>query len=111
MNTDTKRFLQYQGIWLAISLGISFAISLLIPFPISMVAIIGIYLAIGYLMRRRQMRMMGMQGSGSSGGPFFFGGSSIFGNQKAVQYYCMNCGTKHNERACPNCGSTMKRIG
>jgi Zn finger protein HypA/HybF involved in hydrogenase expression len=30
---------------------------------------------------------------------------------KPVNYYCMNCGTKHNDRECPKCGSKMKRIG
>jgi hypothetical protein len=109
MDTDTKRFLQSQGMWILISLGISFAISILIPFPLSIVVIIGIYLAIGYLIRRRQMRMMGM--STGSFGSFFGNGGSMFGNQRAVQYYCMSCGTKHNERSCPNCGSNMKRIG
>jgi predicted RNA-binding Zn-ribbon protein involved in translation (DUF1610 family) len=107
MDTDTKRFLKYQGIWLIISLGISFAISFLLPFPISLVAIIGLYVIISYYVRRRQMRMMGMLGNG--GGPSF--GGSIFGNQKAVQFYCMSCGTKHNERACPNCGSNMTKVG
>lgn len=108
MDADTKRFLQNQGMWIVISLGISFAISFLVPFPISIVAIIGIYLAIGYFIRRRQMRMMSM--SADSYGSFF-GSGSMFGNRKAVQYYCMVCGTRHNGRSCPNCGSNMKRVG
>jgi hypothetical protein len=28
-----------------------------------------------------------------------------------VKYYCMSCGTKHKEAACPKCGSKMKRVG
>jgi DNA-directed RNA polymerase subunit RPC12/RpoP len=34
----------------------------------------------------------------------------MFGSS-SVNYYCMSCGTKHNEVACPKCGSKMKRIG
>jgi rubrerythrin len=39
---------------------------------------------------------------------------SMFGNpfaQKGIDYYCINCGTKHNKVACPNCGSKMKKAG
>jgi len=107
MDADTKRFLQSQIMWLGISLAISFTISLLLPFPISLVAMIGIFITLNYFIRRRQMRMMGMGGVGS-----FFGGGSMFGGgQRIVEYYCLNCGAKHNERACPNCGSSMKRVG
>jgi DNA-directed RNA polymerase subunit RPC12/RpoP len=28
-----------------------------------------------------------------------------------LNYYCMNCGLKHNRAACPKCGSKMKRVG
>jgi hypothetical protein len=39
--------------------------------------------------------------------------SFTFGNyqQGSVKYYCMNCGKEHNEIACPNCGSKIKRVG
>ena len=41
-----------------------------------------------------------------------FGGS---GNQSSsnnsLNYYCMNCGTRHIQSACPKCGSKMKRVG
>jgi rubrerythrin len=41
----------------------------------------------------------------------FFGTSSSFGNRSIINYYCMNCGTKHNDAACPNCGSKLKKAG
>ena len=27
-----------------------------------------------------------------------------------IRYYCMSCGTKHNQSACPKCGSKMRRV-
>jgi len=40
-------------------------------------------------------------------------GSSMFGysSGSSLNYYCMSCGTKHNQAACPKCGSKMKRVG
>jgi rubrerythrin len=53
-------------------------------------------------MRKRMMRKMG--------GGMFGSMSSMFG-ENSLKYYCMSCGTKHREAACPKCGSKMKRIG
>jgi DNA-directed RNA polymerase subunit RPC12/RpoP len=38
-----------------------------------------------------------------------FGSSN--NTNKSLNYYCMACGTIHNEIACPKCGSKMKRVG
>jgi len=51
-------------------------------------------------MRKRALKKMGLSGSSMFGGY----GSSL-------SYYCMSCGTKHNQAACPRCGSKMKRVG
>jgi len=56
-------------------------------------------------MRKRMMRRMGMGSVFSS-----MSASSMFGDS-SVKYYCMSCGTKHKEAACPKCGSKMKRVG
>ena len=63
MNADTKNFLQNQMIWIAISIAISLTLSFLLPFPLSLVAIIGVFIAMSYYIRRRQMRRMGMMGA------------------------------------------------
>lgn len=99
----SKRFLQFQLIWVGISLAISVGISLIVPFPFSIVVIIAVFLFINYYIRKRQLRQMGL----GTGGGF----SSIFGQQRGVSYYCMNCGTRHNQKSCPNCGSKLKRVG
>jgi ribosomal protein L37AE/L43A len=55
-------------------------------------------------MRSRMTRRMGIEGGGTG----MFG--SMFGDN-SLNYYCMSCGTKHKEAACPKCGSKMKRVG
>lgn len=99
---DNKQFFGQVMLWLLISLGISLAISMIVPFPFSLIVIIAVFILLNFYMRNRMMKRMGM----GSGGMF---GSSMFGS--SINYYCMNCGTKHNEASCPKCGSKMKRVG
>jgi hypothetical protein len=102
---NNKQFLMNQLMWIGISIGISLAISMLVPFPFSLVAIIGIFILLNFYMRKRMMRRMGVGGAGMFGSM-----SSMFGDN-SLNYYCMSCGTKHREAACPKCGSKMKRVG
>ena len=32
-------------------------------------------------------------------------------DRSLVKYYCLSCGTKHKQTACPKCGSKIKRVG
>ena len=107
MNPDTKNFLQNQMIWIAISVAISLTLSFILPFPLSIVAIIGVFIAMNYYIRRRQMRRMGMTGSNTGGGGFgsLFGGSGGGG----INYVCIACGQRFKGGSCPRCGSKMKR--
>jgi 4-hydroxybenzoate polyprenyltransferase len=108
MNADTKRFLQSQMIWIAISLAISLALSFILPFPFSLVAIIGVFIAMNYYIRRWQMRRMGMMSNSNTGGGGFgslFGGSGEGG----INYACLACGQRFKGGSCPRCGSKMKR--
>jgi 4-hydroxybenzoate polyprenyltransferase len=107
MNADTKRFLQSQMIWIAISLAISLALSFILPFPFSLVAIIGVFLTMNYYIRRWQMRRMGMMSGGTGGGGFgsLFGG----GGGGGINYVCIACGQRFKSGSCPRCGSKMKR--
>jgi apolipoprotein N-acyltransferase len=99
MNPDTKRFFATQMMWIGVSLGISFALSMILPFPVSVIAMIGLFVFMSYVIRKRQMRKMGLTGSGFS----------AFGLSKGMSYHCMNCGTKHNQASCPRCGSKLKK--
>ena len=92
-------------IWIGISIGISLTISMLVPFPFSLVAIIGIFILLNFYMRKRMMSRIGGRGIG------MFGSMSSMFEDNSLNYYCMGCGTKHKEAACPKCGSKMKRVG
>ena len=106
MSYNNKQFLITQMIWIGISIGISLTISMLVPFPFSLVAIIGIFILLNFYMRKRMMSRMG----GGRGIGMFGSMSSMF-EDNSLNYYCMACGTKHRESACPKCGSKMKRVG
>jgi 4-hydroxybenzoate polyprenyltransferase len=106
MNSDTKRFLQTQMIWIAISIAISLTLSFLLPFPLSLVTIIGVFLAMNYYIRRWQMRRMGMMGGSTSSGGF---GSLFGGGGGGVSYVCIACGQRFKGGTCPRCGSKMKK--
>jgi type III secretory pathway component EscV len=99
-----KRFLKVQLMWIAISIAISLALAFILPFPFDIIAIIAVFLSINYFIRQRQMRKMGLNAWS------FFGSAQDSGKQ-VVNYYCINCGTKHNQAACPNCGSKLKKAG
>jgi hypothetical protein len=100
-----NQFLKNNILMIAISLAISITISFFLPFYLSLPIIIVIFILINFYMRNRMMRKMGGGGSGMFGSfSSAFGGSS-------VNYYCMNCGTKHKEASCPRCGSKMERVG
>jgi hypothetical protein len=92
--------------WIGIYFGISLALSSVLRFPLSMIAFIGVFLVIQFArayVRYRKSGGMKLRG-------LFNPSSSTFG-LKPIKYYCMNCGTSHNQRDCPNCGSRMKRVG
>ncbi len=93
-------------IWIAISIAISLTLSFLLPFPLSLVTIIGVFLAMNYYIRRWQMRRMGMMGGSTSSGGF---GSMFGGGGGGVSYVCIACGQRFKGGTCPRCGSKMKK--
>lgn len=108
MDGNTKRFIVSQMMWLGVYFAISIAISIGaqmagLPWTVSFGILIAVIIGLSMYRRRRYMRRIGM-GQGS-----FFGGGPE--SQKTVEYYCMNCGTKHDKAACPNCGSKLKKAG
>lgn len=108
-NNSNKQFALNQLIWIGISIGVSFAISRLLPFPISLVAIVGVFLVLGYFMRSNTMRKIGMRSRDRSG---IFGSiNHSASGDRTLKYYCLSCGTQHNQVECPKCGSKMKRVG
>lgn len=100
-----------QLLWIGIYFGIAIVVGIFLDFPISLIVIIAIIIPLS-LYRRRQImkRMGGQQGTGSFfGGIRGGGGGGMFGSKGGLSYYCISCGTKHNQAECPKCGSRMKR--
>ena len=106
-SNNNKQFAFNQLIWIVISIGISLAISRLLPFPISIVAIVGVFMALGYYMRKRTTGKMGFRG-GLTG---MSSSKSRAPGNNSLKYYCMICGTEHKQIECPKCGSKLKRVG
>lgn len=109
MDDSTKKFMLSQLMWIGIYFGISIAITMAasaarLPWEVSIVLVIAVIFGIAFWRRRSMMSRMGQ------GGGAFFGGGNPFGS-RGIDYYCMNCGTKHNKAACPNCGSKLKKAG
>jgi hypothetical protein len=92
--------------WIGVYFGIAFVISRFVPFPYSLIGIMIAIMALGFYRRRRYFGRTGRAGSSASS---YFG--SMFRPQSSVNYYCINCGTKHNQASCPNCGSKLKKAG
>jgi hypothetical protein len=106
VDNSKRRFLIETLMWIGIYFGIAFIISRLLPFPYSLIAIIIAVMGLGFYRRRRYFQRTGQAGSPGSS---YLG--SMFGSQKNVNYYCLNCGTKHDQTSCPNCGSKLKKAG
>lgn len=105
MDAGAKRFLFQQVLWLGIYFAISIVITMFIDFPYSLLVLLPIIFGMAYYRRYRFMKQVGQRGS-LFGNPF--GQKGVGGG---VDYYCINCGTKHNKVSCPNCGSKMKKAG
>lgn len=91
-------------------MGVGIILALLLPFPFDLISIAGLFVLMTYLRGRNEMKRFG--GMGRIKNMFGSFSSSRSGNQNGqLKYYCMNCGKEHNEIACPNCGSKMKKVG
>ncbi|HJU34504.1 MAG TPA: hypothetical protein VJ695_05225 [Nitrososphaera sp.] len=104
MDGNTKRFTIETLMWIGIYFGMAFIISRLLPFPYSLIVIVFAVIGLGFYRRRRYFQRTGQATSSTSS---YLG--KMFGPQKGINYYCMNCGTKHNQTSCPNCGSKVKK--
>ena len=104
MDNNTKRFMFETLMWIGIYFGIAFLVSRLFTFPYSLIIIVLAVIGLGVYRRRRYFRKAGQ---GTSSGSSYLG--NLFGAQRSINYYCMNCGTKHDQTSCPNCGSRLKK--
>jgi hypothetical protein len=107
LNASAKKFIVNQLLWMSIYFGIAIAASMFFEFPVSLLVVLAIIIPLSLFRRGYFMGRMGQQAESFFGR---FGGGSLF-REHVLNYYCINCGTKHNTRSCPRCGSNMKRIG
>ena len=105
---ENKSYLGGLLIWLGIYLFISIAISFVFSFPMSLVVFLVVFLLIQFARAYVRNKKTGEMKFRYFFSPSSF--SSMFGF-RSVKYYCMNCGTPHNLRECPKCGSRMKMVG
>jgi len=89
MNTN-EQYISGPLLWIGISLGIIFAILFYTPFPLSIPLAITAFILLNFRFRKKVIKRMNAK---------FVNSSS--------SYSCINCGTRHNEIACPKCGSKM----
>lgn len=101
-----RNFMLSQYAIIALSMGIGLVIIWISPFPIGFLSSLAIMFLTMMYIRRRLLRKLGVIGSGS-GSPFSFGKLGFSGSN----FECMGCGHKHKQRACPKCGSKMRRLG
>ncbi|HEX5893003.1 MAG TPA: hypothetical protein VFY41_09090 [Nitrososphaeraceae archaeon] len=99
---DDQEYLSQHLLWIGISLGIVFAILSYIPFPYSIPLAIASFVIILFYLRKRVVKRINRRAR-------MFRSSND--TNQSLNYYCMACGTKHNDVACPKCGSKMKRLG
>jgi uncharacterized paraquat-inducible protein A len=97
MNTN-EQYLSGPLLWIGISLGVIFAIYFYTPFPLSIPLAITAFIFLNFYLRKKVVKKMNTIGNTT--------GSS---NASSLIYSCINCGTRHNETACPKCGSKMKK--
>jgi hypothetical protein len=78
-------------LWIGISIGVIFAILFYTPFPLSIPLAITAFVLLNFHFRKKVIKRMNTKLGNLSG------------------YSCINCEIRHNETACPKCGSKMKR--
>jgi len=113
VNPQLKKYYIFLGASLVFSIGIQIVLGYLgVPWYISIGLVMGIFILLPMIMRRRQMGRMGSYGSNSGtgqGGGFFGTGSQGGSSSGSVSYVCLVCNNKHKGGACPRCGSKMQR--
>ena len=114
---NDKRFAIRLLKWMMICIGIAIVAALVLPVIIFLTALMGVIILIRLLDKRRKRNKIVMMNNNNNNriadvfdfiSPILltvFRSSSINANY----YYCVDCGTKHKETACPSCGSKFKK--
>jgi hypothetical protein len=104
-----RLFIVQQLVWVAGGFAISLAISFLLPFPYSMGATMAVFLIISYAVRYWAIRRIKRAYSSTVSFSNNLLGSDPL--ERKLEFRCTTCGTSHNLRECPRCGSRAVRAG
>jgi hypothetical protein len=110
---NNGHFMLYTLKWMSVYIAIGLVAALIFPFPTSLIVALGGFVLVNFLRTRLMLKRMGLSMKGlfdSLRASNVNSSSSMYG-YNPIKYYCMGCGTQHNEIACPKCGSKMKRVG
>jgi hypothetical protein len=109
INPNTKKAFVVSVAWTAIFFMIGTLLAILIPFPYCLIIFVAIIVAI--------TEVIGNIATGGNWTGAAFNCNEQDGNDYAdttkriVPYFCCaNCGKKHSETFCSNCGSKVKRV-
>jgi hypothetical protein len=103
---NNRFYLGNMLMWMGIYMGLSLVISFVLPFPISLLAVFMAIIGINYLRARYIIKEMGITDIRQ----IFKSSSAPQIGYQPLKYYCMTCGTEHRENSCPKCGSKMTRV-
>jgi ABC-type Fe3+ transport system permease subunit len=106
---SAKRLLKWTGI--AVGIGILFVFML--PIILFLAVIIGILILVSFLYTRRNRKNSNNFGIfdliSSIISSRFWKNNYYSVSQNNYYYYCVSCGTKHKDVACPRCSSKFKK--
>jgi uncharacterized paraquat-inducible protein A len=100
--STNEPYLSGRLLWIGVSLGVMFAFLYYFPFPLSILAAIAAFVLLNFYLRKKIINRMNMIFDNPSS-------SNSSSSSFSLSYSCINCRTRHNEIACPRCGSKMKR--
>jgi hypothetical protein len=116
---NDKRFAVRLLKWMMICIGIAIVAALVLPVIIFLTALIGVIILIRLLDKRRRRNKIVMMNNNNNddnriADVFEFISPILLtvlrsSSINANYYYCVGCGTKHKETACPSCGSKFKK--
>jgi len=111
---NDKRFAVHLLKWMIICIGIAVVAALVLPVIIFLAALTGMLILSRFIDKRRKRKKIPMRKDNKIADVFdvispilltVFRSNSI----DECYYYCMYCGTKHKETACPSYGSKFKK--
>lgn len=111
---NDNRFAVHLLKWMIICIGIAVVAALVLPGIIFLAALTGMLILIRHMDKRRKRKKISMMNNNKIADVFdiispilltVFRSNSI----DESYYYCVDCGTKHKEAACPSCGSKFKK--